>query len=401
MSLGLPGLSATLQAAVSAARSQGVIMVAAAGNKNENTPHSPASLDGVISVSAVDINALKASYSNFGSGIDVAAPGGNLSFDLNGDGFGDGVLSTLGDDQGGFFARFFAGTSMASPHVAGVMALMLAVNPNLTPTDIDQLLAGTHPDTTLGITRDLGAAGRDDFFGHGLIDAAAAVIAANSVPGGTETTPTGSILTVSTNSLDFDNFLSLFPVSITNAGIGTLTITTITDNASWLTLTPTSGTAPLIVNATVDRTGLATGAHTATISITSDASQGSQTATISVDIQVGGNAVGNVGPVSVLVINSDTFEIVAQVETDVARNYDFTTPSIASGTYIIVAGTDRDDDGILCEIEDACGFFPDLVTIAAGQDTSDINFVVGELVSPQSTAPALSGLREVPLVRLH
>ena len=96
----------------------------------------------VISVSAVDLEDDLAPYSNFGSTIDVAAPGGDFSADANGDGFGDGVLSTWVDPATLERIYGFAqGTSMAAPHVAAVIAIMLDVNPGLTPFHIDQMLA--------------------------------------------------------------------------------------------------------------------------------------------------------------------------------------------------------------------------------------------------------------------
>lgn len=386
MSLGGPGFSQTLQNAVQAARNQGVVVVAAAGNENSSTFTSPASLDGVISVSAVDIRSQKASYSNFGSGIDVAAPGGDTRTDFNNDGFADGVLSTMGRERMeeiDFIFRFLAGTSMASPHVAGVIALMLAVNPNLTPLDIDQLLAGTHPATTIRITRDLGEPGRDDLYGHGLIDAAQAVLAAQSIADGGPIL-TGSILAVSTTALNFGNVISQLSFEITNAGTGTLQITEISANAPWLTLIPSTGIAPLTVNAVVDRSGLASGRHTATIQVLSDASQGDPTATISVEVEVGGETMGNVGTVFVLLLDSNTLDTVEQAITDATQNYTFMTPPVDPGSYLLVAGTDRDDDGFICDIEDACGFFPDLVAITAGQETAGITVVMGELSSPQS-----------------
>ena len=393
LSLGSQGRSQTQQDAILAARNQGVIVVAAAGNDNISAFFSPASLDGVISVAAVDLNSAKAPYSNFGSGIDVAAPGGNINADLNGDRRPDGVLSTLGAESPNmplaFTYQFYNGTSMAAPHVAGVIALMLAVNPNLTPTDIDQLLAGTHPRTTRRMTRDLGVPGRDDIFGHGLIDAAAAVAAAREIPGGQGPTPGGSILAVSTGALNFDNFLNALAFEISNAGSGTLAITSITANVPWLTLTPTSGTAPLRVTATADRAGLTPGAYRATITVASNATQGTPTATLNVDLIVGGNTQGNVGTVFILVLNMNTLGTVAQAEATAAQNYNFTTPTLPPGTYFVVAGTDRDDDNFICDIEDACGVFPDPVTVVAGQELRGVDFVVGNLIEPQSAPTAL------------
>lgn len=388
MSFGGPGFSQTVQDAVLAARQEGAILVAAAGNESTRLAYYPASLNGVISVSAVDLNLHKAPYSNFGPSIDVAAPGGDASVDLNGDDFGDGVLSTLGDDNGDLFYRIYQGTSMATPHVAGVVALMLAINPNLTVTDIDHLLAGTHPETTVRITQDLGQSGWDEIYGHGLIDAAQAVVAAQSIPGGGGSAPSGSILAVSTSLLNFDNFLDKLSFKITNAGIETLHVNSIsiTDSAPWLTLSLSSGTAPLAVEAAVDRTGLVEGERTATIQVNSDATQGTQAATIRVEMRVGGKTMGDVGNVFVLVLKPTSSNAVAQVETDATLGYAFTTPDIAPGKYQIVAGTDLDDDGDICDIEDACGFSPDLVPVAPGQDTPDIDFVLSTLASPQGVS---------------
>ncbi len=401
MSLGGPGSNQTVLNAVSAARAQGVIVVAAAGNDNTSAPSYPASYDGVISVSAVGITAQKTSYSNYGAFIDVAAPGGEMSTDLNGDGLPDGVLSTLGNDAGGLTYWFMPGTSMASPHVAGVIALMLAVNPNLTPTDIDQLITGTHPDTTRRITHDLGVTGRDDWYGHGLLDAAQAVIAAGEVPGGAGTQPAGSILAVSTPTLDFANFLTGLQFVVSNAGVGTLSVTSISDDAAWLTISPSSGTTPLAVIAAVDRSSLSAGTYTATITVTSNASQGSQTATIDVQLAVGGATSGDVGTVYVLTVDQNTLDTVDQVETTAANGYAFSTSALTGGTYLVVAGTDRDNDGTICDIEDACGFYPALVTIANGQTTLNVSFLMGELSSPQSVDGVSSQLRDRTFRRLY
>jgi serine protease len=384
LSFGGFGFSQTLQDAVSDARAEGLILVAAAGNEGTRLATYPAALEGVISVSAVDINLQKAGYSSFGPTIDVAAPGGDMSVDLNGDGFGDGILSTLGNDRGEHFYRFYQGTSMAAPHVAGVLALMLAANPDLTPTDIDRLLAGTHPDTTVRITHDLGPAGRDDLFGNGLIDAAQAVLAAQSIPGGAGVTPSGSILAVSTSVLNFDNFLDQLSFKVTNAGIGTLRVSRVTEDASWLTLTPLSGTAPLAVRASVDRTGLADGEHTATIWVSSDATQGTQDTSIRVEMRVGGRTLGDVGRVFVLVLDPASSDTVAEAETDARRGYLFTTTPVAPGKYQIIAGTDLDNDGFICDIEDACGFAAEPVAIRPGQEASAIDFVVSTIASPQA-----------------
>jgi subtilisin family serine protease len=84
---------------VQAARAAGVSIIVAAGNDNQDAAgFVPASFPEVVTVSACDLRREKAGYSNFGTVVDVAAPGGDTSVDRNGDGFADGVLSTAGDD---------------------------------------------------------------------------------------------------------------------------------------------------------------------------------------------------------------------------------------------------------------------------------------------------------------
>ncbi len=393
MSLGGPGFSQTLEDAVKAARSAGVVVVASAGNDNVGDPFYPASYDNVISVSAVDIHSEKAPYSNFGSKIDVAAPGGNNGLDLNGDTFPDGVLSVLGDDAGNFVYWFYTGTSMAAPHVAGTIALMLSENTNLTPNDIDRLLDGTHPNTMTPMTQDLGEIGWDNLYGHGLIDASKAVLAAQSLSGNAGSTPSGSALNLSTNTLNFNNFIEILPIKITNSATGSLQVTNIADDVPWLTATPDSGEAPLTLNVTVDRSGLAEGVYNGTVTVVSDAETGTQSTTVNVAMTVGGNTTGNIGTVFVLFVHSESSETIAQVETNTGQNYFFMGPEVDAGSYTVVAGTDRDNDGLICDIEDACGSFPGTVTISVGSETTEINFIVGDLVSPQKTSITVGPLQ--------
>ena len=140
MSLGTPpgtpcSSSPSTQAAITDAVAAGAVVVVAAGNDATDASQVlPASCNNVITVAASDARGrLVTRYSNFGSTVEIMAPGGDVDRDDNGDGHPDGVLSMV---QGGY--AYYNGTSMATPHVAGVAALWLAATPNLTPA---QLLA--------------------------------------------------------------------------------------------------------------------------------------------------------------------------------------------------------------------------------------------------------------------
>ena len=178
MSLGGAGFTTTMQDAIDARAGRGRRRSSRRrGTRRRPAPSYPAAHSGVISISAVDLNGNLAPYSNYGSTIDLAAPGGDLSVDRDGDGYPDGVLSTLYDDSvspAEPVYAFYQGTSMACPHAAGVAALDAGRRiPTLTPADIETILANTADDR--------GPVGRDDSYGHGLIDAHAAVLAAQGV----------------------------------------------------------------------------------------------------------------------------------------------------------------------------------------------------------------------------
>ncbi|MEN3011091.1 MAG: S8 family peptidase [Candidatus Bipolaricaulaceae bacterium] len=138
MSLGGPATSSTLEAAVRYAYSKGVVLVAAAGNENTSSPSYPAYYPECIAVAATDQNDVKASFSNYGAWVDIAAPGVS-------------IYSTLPNHTNRTGVRnygYLSGTSMAAPHVAGVAALIKARYPTLTNAQIAQRLLATGDPTT-------------------------------------------------------------------------------------------------------------------------------------------------------------------------------------------------------------------------------------------------------------
>ncbi len=173
----------TTQNAINSARSRGASVVVAAGNSNANAANfTPANCTGVVTVAAVGRNGGKASYSNFGATVEIAAPGGS--------GGANSVLSTLNAGSTGPGADSYAlynGTSMATPHVSGVVALMLSVKPTLTPDQVTSILQSTARAFPATCSQ----------CGSGIVNANAAVDAAI---GGTPPDPPGTIAEVEPNN---------------------------------------------------------------------------------------------------------------------------------------------------------------------------------------------------------
>ena len=159
-----PGTADIVHDAVIAASANGSLIIASAGNSATNEPACPAGYPEVISVSALGPDGLPASYTNYGSTVDIAAPGGDFL-----DGGPDGTFGifsttcnfTVSPCQPNY-ARY-SGTSMAAPHVSGVAALILGAEPGLSSADLRARL--------LNYAVDEGATGPDEFYGAGILNA--------------------------------------------------------------------------------------------------------------------------------------------------------------------------------------------------------------------------------------
>ncbi|MNS32190.1 Thermophilic serine proteinase precursor [compost metagenome] len=150
MSLGGGASSQAIQDAVNYAISKGSLVVAAMGNNGRESKSYPAACDGVMAIGATDVNDAKASFSQYGSWISVGAPGHN-------------ILSTI---PGNKYA-VYSGTSMATPYAAGLASLVKSQFPSMTAAQIKAKIEKS--------ATDVGETGFDKMFGHGRINAAAAV----------------------------------------------------------------------------------------------------------------------------------------------------------------------------------------------------------------------------------
>lgn len=395
LSLGGPGFSNSLQAAINTAVAKGVIVIAAAGNESSSSAFYPAAFSNVISVSAVGQTKVLAPYSNFGSTISVAAPGGNMQQDANGDGNVDGVLSTVNANS----YAWFQGTSMAAPHVAGVAALMKSVDVDLNASTFKSLLESGL------LTDDLGVAGKDDSFGYGLINASKAMAAAG--------TPIPGFLSVNPPSVSFDGLNTSTTVSMTNGGSsGVINITSISDvdnsnmvDATWLTVTgqglDVNNLGSYLIK--VDRTGLSIGSsYLATITIVykkdgilqldktisvfmtvPDPSKVATVGTLFVglierSVQEAAEDAANQGVDDVLI---EIFKFQAATENQGAYSYSFS--NVPPGDYYVFASTNMDQDGIVSDRGEAQGDYPvagePILVNISDADLSDLNFTVGYL----------------------
>lgn len=166
MSFGGPGYNQTAQNLINSIYNMGVVLLASSGNDNSTAPHYPSSYANVISVASTNENDLKSDFSNYGNSIDICAPGGYGSSGPN------GLLSTTYEQTSlGYYASYY-GTSMSTPFAAGLAGLILSVNPDLTPLEVENIMKQTcvNIDTLPGNESYAG------LLGAGRIDAYAAVL---------------------------------------------------------------------------------------------------------------------------------------------------------------------------------------------------------------------------------
>lgn len=360
----------TYQDAIDFAVQAGAIVVVAAGNEDENTlEKTPCNQDRVVCVGATRHSGARASYSNFGAQVDVMAPGGELSEDANGDDYPDGVLSTFREGTGGS-VQFLQGTSMASPHVAGLVALMKALSPAMTHDQVEAALKETSA----------ARARCSEGCGAGLVNAYAAVLRAR---GGQQ--PTGPAkLALSSSELVLTAGAQAV-VGVSNVGGQPMQVTaTLTGehaarlslvDAATFTVAP-GATGALTVKA--QAAGLPEEVLAAELLVTTDGGTGRVT------VRLDGRQRSSREEAVVAVVFEDPegdWQVAAGAIAKGADGFTWRAEEVPEGSYFVLAAIDSDADGEFLEGGEPWGMFrdfasPSAVDVTAGAETSDVSFTL-------------------------
>lgn len=276
--------SASVQSAAQYLRSKGGLLVVSAGNSGSNDG-SPATT-AMIPVSATDSNDALASWSSYGSYVAVAAPG-------------VGIWTTGSDGS----YRAASGTSFSAPITAGVIALMMSARPALSAAQVEGLLYST--------ATDLGAAGRDIYYGYGRVDAAAAVSAALASTAADTVPPTVAIAAptasatlsgLATIDVNASDNLGVVRVDLQVNGRLVASDSVAPYQFSWDSTSVANGSATLTAVA-YDAAGNAATASAVTVNIANAVLADTTPPTVSITKPTGGAKV--TGTVTVSVVGSD------------------------------------------------------------------------------------------------
>jgi serine protease len=268
------------------------------------------------------------------------------------------------------------------------------VNPDLGPGDIDALIVRGD------ISDDLGAPGRDDQYGHGLVNAQRAVLAALAASGNTPAD--NPQLSASAAALNFSGSVDELELELRNGGKGILELLELTSSEPWLQLSPldVQDNGLGVYRVAVERAGLAIGVYSAEIRARSSVN----TLTISVIMSVGDGGTADVGVVYILLIEQGVEEPVAQaIATANGGRYDFTFSDVPRGQYQVFAGSDADNDLLICDPGEACGSWLTVdqpIVVDLESDRENIDFPVDyQIVIPASVTAGRSSRPDTFLVK--
>lgn len=385
LSLGGGAQSQVEQEIIDAVRSAGLFIVAAAGNDGNNLLSFPASYEGVVSVAAVNGQKQRAVFSQFNDQVDVTAPGGEF-LSVNGNpnlAVCVGVLSSfVAESSNGIREssnNCLQGTSMSTPHVSDVIALMKSVYPQLTPQEFDTLLSQGE------LTDDLGVAGRDDEFGNGLINAEKAVRVAKSLAA--DEPVQNPLLTASSESIVFTDDVDQVSLEIRNTNSAAQNpAVTVAVSGDWIDV-DSSQTDNGIGNYQIsaNSAGFGTGTYTGLIRFTPD--KGNQLeVTIQLTVGAPQSSYPQVAHFVLFVDEEGNTAATAQVQSD--GNY---SVNLEHSDYQLVAGTDIDFDSVFCQVGETCSASTNLLggqLLSLNSDRTDLDLAV-QLLESGTSQPAV------------
>ena len=349
LSLGGSSPSSVLCSAVTDARAQGLVVVAASGNEQAEEPgliNYPAACPGVISVGATNSAGEITGYSNQNVYVDISAPGGDGT-DRDGDGNDDLIWAWVTNtDIGGI-----DGTSMATPHVAGAIATLYAADTSMTPARVDSMLQSGK------LTSDLGATGVDNVYGYGELNMPKMLenlYADNNA---------NSVTFAYTNKyfLDFGNTTTQLNITLNKVGTGSLTVSSLgADSAAGLSYTDNSPNGFGSYTIFIDRDSMPNGEFSNTVYF--NLSDNTEVA-VPIYYSVGtprGRA--DLGKLYVSIFNAADDSTVASGDLDMLSNgsLEFIASSLTNGNYFLLASTDPDNDGFVCSYGELCEYYPKL-----------------------------------------
>ncbi len=358
----------TYQDIIDEAASRNVIFVVAAGNDNiDASAFTPCNQTGVLCIGATRFNGKRASYSNFGPRVDLMAPGGELAEDANSDSYPDGVLSTFKDDSNGQPTYSFQnGTSMACPHISGVVSLMKARNPNVTFTQVKDALTQT------AIT----SSRCNEGCGAGLVNVLAAL---QRVSGQNPTGP--ARLSLSATDLSFTPAQTQLTLQLSNTGGMSLNVqigssgdasSRLGASRTMVTVAPGGSES---VTLTADLSGLAMGSTTSgQLDLTSNGGA----ATVNVRLRVVAAATRAAAIGLVFQDQQGMWQVAKEVEAP-APGFAFSL-SVTPGTYFLIGIQDANGNNMF-EDNEPIGLWPSLdspkaLALSAGQSMTGLTFTL-------------------------
>jgi len=326
---------------------QGITVVAASGNNALESPgyiNYPASCNNVISVGATNSLDARAAYSQFNSGVDIAAPGGQAGMDADGNSVDDTVLAWARNSN---YAGL-QGTSMASPHIAGGIALMYSIDSDMTPAKVNTYLQAGY------LTDDIGASGPDTSFGYGRLNLAKAVENTLVQLGDSSTTFFAS----NTSYANFGSATTQINITISKVGNASLSVSSLSaDDGTGFSYTSSvdsngAGTYTIYLN----RGSIPNGEFQNRLYFNL-----SNSAKISIGLyyKVGSDrSRANLGKVFVGLYNSSN-SLTASGELSLDGSLSFLGNDIVDGNYYFIVSTDVDDDGYVCDVGELCEYYPE------------------------------------------